>query len=121
MPSERYAFLAAAIPKASKQRYVLVFTLLFLSALSGCATFDESFDKCQSAGCFADAKITTDVEKNLQQRSLEVPDPLQVQTINHVVYLNGIVSVGVARAEAESVALQTPGVAQVVNNIAVSE
>ena len=122
MLNERNAFQPVATPKMSNKRYAPVFTLLFMSALSGCATLGESFDQCQSAGCSADAKITTDVETSLQQRSeLEVPGPLHVQTIDQVVYLNGIVSVGEDRAEAESVALQTPGVTRVVNNIAVSK
>jgi hypothetical protein len=122
MLNERNAFQSAANPIRSRKRFAPACALLLLSALSGCATFDESFDKCQSAGCSADTKITTDVQTNLQHHSeLEGSGPLHVQTINQVVYLNGIVSVGEERAEAESVALQTSGVAQVVNNIAVSK
>ncbi|HEY2677333.1 MAG TPA: BON domain-containing protein [Steroidobacteraceae bacterium] len=122
MLNERNDFQPAANPATSSKRFAPACALLLMSALSGCATFDESFDMCQSAGCSADTKIATDVRTNLQQRSeLEGSGPLQVQTINHVVYLNGIVSVGQERAEAESVALQTPGVTQVVNNIAVSK
>jgi osmotically-inducible protein OsmY len=116
------ALQPATTPKTARNRFVPAVALMLVSALSGCATLDETIGKCQSAGCSADAKITTDVQTRLEGYSeLEVPEPLRVQTINQVVYLNGIVSVGEERAEAESVALQTPGVARVVNNIAVAK
>jgi osmotically-inducible protein OsmY len=43
-----------------------------------------------------------------------------VQTRDQVVYLNGLVDVGLEKGVAESVAFQTPGVAKVVDSIAVS-
>lgn len=46
---------------------------------------------------------------------------MHVQTIGSVVYLNGSLSVGEQRADAELVALQTPGVTLVVNDIAIAK
>jgi osmotically-inducible protein OsmY len=45
---------------------------------------------------------------------------LDVQTINHVVYLSGEVNAGLEKHIAEAVAQQVPGVIKVVNSIAVS-
>jgi len=43
-----------------------------------------------------------------------------VQTLNHVVYLTGLVDYGLEKSTAESLAKQVPGVTRVENNIAVS-
>jgi BON domain len=51
---------------------------------------------------------------------LEPPNSIQVQTLNHVVYLNGMVGEGLQSSEAESVALGAPGVTRVVNSITVT-
>jgi len=48
------------------------------------------------------------------------PGSIRVQTLDRVVYLNGLVDVGLQKGTAESAALQVPGVAQVVDSIAVS-
>jgi osmotically-inducible protein OsmY len=45
---------------------------------------------------------------------------INVQTLNHVVYLSGEVSEGNMSESAKAIALKVPGVTQVVNNIAVS-
>jgi osmotically-inducible protein OsmY len=52
---------------------------------------------------------------------LGAPDSIQVQTIDHIVYLHGMVSEGLQGREAEAIAQQTPGVARVVNLLAVSK
>ena len=104
-------------PEKSQTRYAPILGFILASALSGCATSD----KCQSAGCSDDAKITTAVQANFQQHAeLGAPNDIQVQTINHVVYLHGTVSAGQQSAEAVSVAQQTPGVKRVVSDIAIS-
>jgi osmotically-inducible protein OsmY len=95
---------------------VLAFSLS--SALVGCSTYG----KCSSGACGADAAITTNVRAHLDQHSeLGPPRAIEVQTINRVVYLNGLVNDGLDRGIAESVALQTPGVLKVVNSIAVGK
>jgi osmotically-inducible protein OsmY len=89
--------------------------LAVASALSGCAVFP------QSSNPTVDRKITADVETKFSQHAeLEAPNLLDVQTINHVVYLYGIVSTGLQRRDAELVADEVPGVANVVNSIAVA-
>jgi osmotically-inducible protein OsmY len=104
--------------RSSQTRCAPVLGFVLASALSGCA----AFDKCQSAGCSDDAKITTAVQANLQKHpELGLPNVIEVQTINHVVYLHGTVSAGEQSAEAVSVAQQTPGVKQVVSNIGITK
>ena len=55
-----------------------------------------------------------------QHPVLGAPNLIEVQTFDHVVYLNGMVSQGLEGREAESVALEAPGVTHVVNLLAVT-
>src|ERR1039458_10128197 len=55
-----------------------------------------------------------------QHPALEPANILRVQTLDHVVYLNGLVDAELEREMAESVALEARGVAQVVNSIGLS-
>jgi osmotically-inducible protein OsmY len=92
-----------------------VSALTVAAALPGCAMFPQSSNPA------VDQKITADVETRLgQNAALEAPNLLDVQTINRVVYLNGLVSTGLQRTEAESVANQVQGVEEVVNSIGVA-
>jgi osmotically-inducible protein OsmY len=101
-----------------KQFYSTVFLFSLLSALAGCS----SYGKCASSACGGDAAITKNVQTLLDQHSeLGAPHSIEVQTIDRVVYLNGLVNDGVERGIAESVALQTPGVLKIVNSIAVQK
>jgi osmotically-inducible protein OsmY len=89
--------------------------LILAAALPGCAVFP------QSSNPTVDQKITADVERSFGQHAeLEPPNLLEVQTINQVVYLNGTVSTGLQRRDAESVARQVQGVKKVVNSVAVA-
>jgi osmotically-inducible protein OsmY len=93
----------------------LTFAVIITGTLAGCA----AYRKCGLSGCAGDAKITTAVEALLDQHpALGPPDMIRVQTLDRVVYLTGQVSTGLQRQIAESVALQAPGVARVVNSIA---
>jgi BON domain-containing protein len=84
--------------------------LLSLSFL-GCASM-----RCASDACRADARITAEVRALFDQHpSLETPNQIDVQTVDHVVYLRGIVSTPYEQALAEQVAGQAQGVARVVN------
>ncbi|MGO9994914.1 MAG: BON domain-containing protein [Steroidobacteraceae bacterium] len=86
-------------------------------ALTGCATYE----KCGLEGCPGDAKITTKVQAALNRYpDLGPPDSIRVETLNHVVYLNGEVDDHLMQSTAASVAKRVPGVTGVVNNIAVS-
>jgi osmotically-inducible protein OsmY len=87
------------------------------AGLAGCA----AIQKCGVGGCPADAVITAAVEGQLRQHpALEPPNLLSVQTIDRVVYLNGLVDTPLEREMAESVASATPGVMRVVNSIGIS-
>jgi osmotically-inducible protein OsmY len=85
-------------------------------ALAGCATYGKA-----GAGNSADdAKVTANVRALLDQHpEFGSPNAINVQTLDHVVYLNGLVSEGLESREAQSVAQQAPGVARVVNLLAV--
>ncbi len=91
--------------------------ILAVGVLAGCATFE----KCGFRGCPGDARITAEVRALLDQNPpLGPPNEVYVQTLNHVVYLNGIVDTPLQLRLAESVARAAPGVTQVVNNIGLS-
>ncbi len=99
----------------TKKILALVAALTVAAALPGCAVFP------QSSNAAVDHKITADVETRFGQNAeLEAPNLLNVQTINRVVYLNGLVSTGLQRSDAELVANQVQGVDKVVNSIAVT-
>ncbi len=93
------------------------FALIAAGAVSGCATYR----KCGFEGCPGDAKITAEVRALLDQHpALEGSNTVYVQTLDHAVYLSGLVDTPFQRRTAQSVALQAPGVVRVVNMIGVS-
>jgi osmotically-inducible protein OsmY len=51
---------------------------------------------------------------------LEGTDTVYVETVNHVVYLTGIVDSGLQREAAESVARKASGISRIVNDISIS-
>jgi osmotically-inducible protein OsmY len=92
--------------------------MILVLALSGCATYE----KCGAGGCPGDAKITANVQAAFGRRAeLGPPNSINVQTLNHVVYLSGEVSEGFMRETAVSVAQRVKGVARVENSIAVEK
>jgi osmotically-inducible protein OsmY len=92
--------------------------VLILIGLSGCATFE----KCGAEGCAGDNKITANVHAAFDRHpELGEPNSINVQTVNHVVYLTGSVSAGEMRLTAESVARQVKGVARVEDTIYVTK
>ena len=92
--------------------------VLILIGLSGCSTFE----KCGVEGCAGDNKITANVNATFTRHpELGEPNSINVQTVNHVVYLSGSVSAGEMRATAESVARQVRGVARVEDDIYVTK
>jgi osmotically-inducible protein OsmY len=97
-----------------KPIYTLAFASLLAGILAGCADFRQ----CKSQDCTADAKITTDTEARLNQMpELGPPGSIRVQTLDHVVYLNGQVDGGLEKRNAEATARQVPGVQLVANDI----
>ena len=86
---------------------------LTLFNISACATRGDAKDN---------AEVTRNVHALLAQHAeLGAPNRIHVQTLDHVVYLTGIVSAGEMRSTAGEVALTAPGVARVVNTIEVSK
>jgi osmotically-inducible protein OsmY len=93
-----------------KALYSLASVFIVAGALNGCATASPG-----------DEKITANVETSIDQHpDLGPPGAIQVQTQDHVVYLNGMVADGLERETAESIARQTPDVTKVVDSVAVA-
>jgi osmotically-inducible protein OsmY len=96
--------------------YGLASAFILAGALAGCATYG----KCGIEGCAGDAKVTANVQSLFDQHpELGPRGSIEVQTVDHVVYLNGLVASGFERSTAVSLAQGTPGVTQVVNTLAV--
>jgi osmotically-inducible protein OsmY len=96
--------------------YALAAVLTLAGALEGCATLG----KCDSASCRDDAAITSQVQDRLNQSPVfGSPNSIRVQTVDHVVYLNGEADGSLEKRTAASEVQQVAGVTQVVNNIAV--
>jgi len=90
---------------------------VILACVSGCV----AYRKCGFEGCPGDAQIAAAVRTLFERHpELEPPNLLSVQTLDHVVYLYGVVDTDFERQMAESVALQAPGVTKVVNSIGLS-
>lgn len=98
------------------QRYAITFALILAGCLSGCAAYKA----CGLRGCAGDAQITANVQASINQYPELGPNLIDVQTMDHVVYLYGLVDTYLQRELAESAALGTPGAARVVNVIAVN-
>jgi osmotically-inducible protein OsmY len=97
--------------------HALAFILGLTGALPGCA----ALTKCGFGGCPGDAEITAQVRALFRQYpALEPPNLLEVHTVDHVVYLNGVVDTDLERLTAESVAHEAKGVKRVVNSIGLS-
>ncbi|HXQ32330.1 MAG TPA: BON domain-containing protein [Steroidobacteraceae bacterium] len=93
--------------------------LALAGALSGCALYN-TYEKCGFHGCPGDAELTAEVRSRFRERWDLESHAITVQTLDHVVYLYCVVSSGLEIANAESIALQVPGVTRVVNSMAVS-
>jgi osmotically-inducible protein OsmY len=102
---------------ALRKRYRLVPPVILMSVLTGCATYGK-----YGSDSTSDAKVTANVQAAIDQnRTLGAPDSIQVQTIDRIVYLHGMVSEGLQSRQAGAIAQQMPGVARVVNLLAVSK
>lgn len=94
--------------------------LAFLSVLTVAAVLPGCSIFPRSSNLAVDRAITADVETRFGQNAeLEVPNQLKVQTINRVVYLNGLVATGLQRRDAELAVNQVQGVDKVVNSIGI--
>jgi osmotically-inducible protein OsmY len=96
--------------------HTLALALMLASLLPACSTYT----KCGLAGCPGDAEITAQVQALFDQHNvLGAPNAISIQTLDHVVYLSGLVDTGQERAIAEEVARGVAGVTRVVNSIGV--
>lgn len=83
-------------------------------AVPGCA----AYRKCGFEGCPGDAKIAASVSDAFKKHAeLQAPNLIDVQAIDGVVYLYGLVDTDYQLQMAELVAHQVPGVTKVVNSI----
>jgi osmotically-inducible protein OsmY len=96
--------------------YALTLVWLLAAGLQGCA----SFGKCDPESCTGDKKITADVYAVIKEHpEFGAPGSIRVQTINGVVYLNGLVETDFQRRSAESLVMQVPNVKDVVDSLEV--
>jgi hypothetical protein len=97
-----------------KRLSALALGFLWVAALPGCAVFP----KCEPENCAADAELKRNVEEVFADHAeFGAPGTIRVQSINKVVYLNGLVNSDFERQSAEALALSVPGVKDVVNSI----
>jgi osmotically-inducible protein OsmY len=88
--------------------------LLLACILPGCAVFP----KCSPENCAIDTQIKQDVDALFAEHAeFGPPGTIRVQSINKVVYLNGMVNSDLERQNAEALAYQIPNVKDVVNSI----
>jgi osmotically-inducible protein OsmY len=88
-----------------------------LVSLVGCA----SLAPCGIKGCPDDRRITAQVRGLLDEHDdLGAPNLVTVQTVDRVVYLNGLVDTPYQKELATALARQAPGTVRVVNLIGVS-
>jgi osmotically-inducible protein OsmY len=106
----------APLRATNKPGFALVLALGFFlaNAVAGCA----AYEKCGFQGCPGDAQLSAEVQALIAQHpALQPPNLIYVQTLDHVVYLNGMVNTGAERLLAEAVARTAPGVRRVVDSI----
>ena len=104
----------------SKPPPVLALALVLAVLISACASHSAQ-QSCPAGGCPDDAKITADVQAQLNQRpGLAPPNRVYVKVIGGVVYLSGQVASDLQRHDAEDAARAVPGVSKVVNTIALT-
>jgi hypothetical protein len=111
-PRTRIVVLNAA-QKKRKSILACFSAFLLCGAVSGCVTIE----KCGLEGCPGDQKITSHVEALLEQHPDLDANLLTVQTLNHVVYLDGLVDSSLQSNTAAAIAKHVRGVKAVVNNI----
>jgi hypothetical protein len=105
-----------SVPPSVRTAHALVLGPFLASILCGCAVF-RTYTQCGLHGCPGDAQITAQIRAQFRERSDLEPNAITVQTLDHVVYLYGLVSSSLEIATAESIARQVPGVKGVVSSV----
>ena len=92
--------------------------LLAVLTLAGTLGACAAYEKCGFHGCPGDARIAADVNAAFTHHAeLQPPNLIDVQAIDGVVYLYGLVDTDYQLQMAEVVAHQVPGVTKVINSI----
>jgi osmotically-inducible protein OsmY len=94
----------------------LALGLVLANALSACSAY-QTYKKCGSEGCPGDAQIAAQVEASVRAHPGLEFWSIRVQSLDHVVYLYGIVETDLERNIVESVAVEASGGKKVVNTI----
>jgi osmotically-inducible protein OsmY len=90
--------------------------VMLIGALGGCATVE----KCGLEGCDSDRQISAQVKALLNAHpEFGPPGSISVETLNGVVYLDGLVTGGLEKRSVESIVRQASGVKRVVNGVSV--
>ena len=77
----------------------------------------KTYEKCGLRGCPGDAEITAEIQSEFEKRSDLEANAITVQTLDHVVYLYGLMSSSLEIDTAESIARKVPGVTRVVSSV----
>ena len=98
----------------NRKRIRLPAILALTGMLGACA----AYQKCGFHGCPGDAKIAADVSAAFTHHAeLQPPNLVDVQAVDGVVYLYGLVDTDYQLQMAEAVAHRVPGVTKVINSI----
>ena len=93
-----------------------LFGVVFALCAAGC-DLAATYRKCGLSGCSGDAAITANIEGQLARRSDVFANDISVQTLDHVVYVRGLIDTDVQRETILAVAQQMPGVERVVDSL----
>jgi osmotically-inducible protein OsmY len=96
----------------------LLASYLLLMQLSACTTYD-AYRKCGFSGCPGDREIAAQVVTAIHTTPGISYWDIQVQSLDHVVYLSGLVDTDPERITVEQVAAQASGGKKVIDSIAV--
>jgi osmotically-inducible protein OsmY len=100
--------------KNTKQISTLGLAIILAAAVSGCV----GFGRCSPENCASDKTTLAELNQTLaSHRELGAPAAIHTEVINGVAYLTGIVDTDLEVRRAESIALQVPGVRDVVNSL----
>ena len=91
---------------------------LLLAQLAACGAF-EAYRKCGFAGCPGDKETAAQIEAALRATPGISYWDIQVQSLDHVVYLYGLVDTDPERVRVEEVAARISGGLKIVDSIAV--
>ena len=100
--------------KNIKQISTLALAAFLAASLAGCV----GFGRCSPENCTTDKATLAELNQSLaSHRELGAPAAIHAQVINGVAYLTGVVDTDLEVRRAESIALQVPGVRDVVNSL----